>query len=118
MNSQKLEAVWQTRLQNAAQRSVTVESWCKDNGVSVNEYYYWQRRLRYLGSAVADVRTVSKPKSPASKNWVSLEVHEEERSGIPACLTVRISGAEIEIRPGFDAALLRSVVRSLAVEPC
>ena len=97
---------WQDRLEDFAQSEMTVPQWCDFNALPVHQYYYWRRRL-------------ATPKTDHNDNagWMAISV--VPASTLPrAPLTLRIAGAEIEIAPGFDPALLRAVVSALAAPAC
>lgn len=72
-------------------------------GVGISTAYQWTREAR-----VAE----DEPVGPTPTTFVELMSSVE----IPnAALTVHVGVAEIEVRPGFDPALLRAVVGALAV---
>ena len=103
---QDLASLWQARIDDAAQSGMTVKNWCARHGYSLDRYYYWKRKLS--GSE----------RSAPGCNWLRVPTDSQEPLNTNACLTVRIAGAEIDLRPGFDPCLLRSVVRALGTEPC
>ena len=37
--------LWEQRIKEKSQTALTIEEWCKKNGVSKNQYYYWNHRL-------------------------------------------------------------------------
>ena len=47
---QEFADVWRRRFDEAAQSGTTTINWCRQNGFSVNQYYYWNRRLRELAA--------------------------------------------------------------------
>ena len=137
MKDPELISIWKSRIQEAASCDTTIKSWCARNGFSLNQYYYWNNRLRTVDTSISldSATTVEpgqaerpnrKPGSPPSKNgnrpsdtstnWIQLS-----SSSVPSPshhLIVRISGAEIDIRHGFDSDLLRSIVAALGCQPC
>jgi len=46
--------------------------------------------------------------------WATVEAAEETEPELAGGLILRIGGAEIEVRDGFDEALLASVCRALS----
>jgi len=37
--------LWEQRIKERVQNGITIEEWCKKNGVSKYQYFYWKRRL-------------------------------------------------------------------------
>ncbi|HEX8107633.1 MAG TPA: helix-turn-helix domain-containing protein [Kofleriaceae bacterium] len=82
-------------------------------GVSESTAYYWLKRARRR-PALALVRQVARPGSAArlrteAPTFARLVRATEAASAI----TLRVAGTEIEVRPGFDRALLRDVISAL-----
>lgn len=96
-----VEAAWRERLERFAAGRQTVDEWCGQEGVTPHQYRYWRRRLN--GS--------SRPGANHGP-WVALKVQAPGASC--SGITLRIAGAAIDVAPGFDPALLRSVVQALA----
>ena len=38
--------LWEQRIKEKVQSKMTVEEWCKRNGMSKHQYNYWNRRVR------------------------------------------------------------------------
>lgn len=38
--------LWEQRIKEKVQAGITVEEWCKKNGVSKHQYKYWNHRVR------------------------------------------------------------------------
>lgn len=88
---------WEARIAAYESSGQSAAAWCSANGVKVHQLRY---RLRREGKA--DSARVTWLRAPA---------------GAPACdgaVLIRIGGGVIEVRPGFDPALLSQVVRVLA----
>jgi len=99
---------WRDRLEDFALSEMTVQQWCDFNAIPVPQYYYWRRRL-----------AAPKTDHNDSAGWMALNVVEPAPlPSTPTGLTLRIAGAEIQITPGFDPALLRAVVGALATPTC
>jgi len=78
-------AEWSSRLsRHDSQESVA--AFCRREGVSASQYYYWRRR--------------------APRRFVELSVTQ-------ASLVVDVGGARINVPAGFDATHLRAVVDAL-----
>lgn len=40
--------IWEQRIRERIQGGMTIEEWCKKNGLSKHQYNYWNQRLRAL----------------------------------------------------------------------
>lgn len=103
MARERLGELWIERLSEFRTSGESARAWCQRNGVTLDQLYYWRRKL-------------NKDPQPApptvTPGW--LPVHLEERAPDNAGpLLVRIGGAAVEVRQGFDPSLLASVVKVL-----
>ena len=124
MKNQQLLVVWRGHIDACRVSGLQVTEYCKKNLLATRRYYYW--KLRVEKSAQAE--TKGKPdKSSASGQWLCIEPmadaapstrSQRTEAGPPDQLTVRVSGAEIDVHSGFNASLLRSVVQALSVQQC
>lgn len=109
MSKDELLQSWRERLEDFAQSEMTVQGWCDFNRISLHQYYYWRRKLLRIDGA-------SPPSPPTS--WMPVDLLAPAApADFPSTITLRIAlgtaGAEIDIRSGFRADLLRAVVRAL-----
>jgi transposase-like protein len=76
--------------------------------------YYWLKRARRTGAAVALVlrrnHALAERRSSAPPTFARLVRPADAATAI----TLRVGGAVIEVRPGFDSALLHDIVVALA----
>ena len=63
---------WVKRLQMANESGCSRREWCKENGISENSFYYWQKKLRRL----ALDQTVNAPMDRLSQNQDSDQKHD------------------------------------------
>ena len=99
---EKREA-WRVRLGALASSGLTQREFCAREGVSLHQLSYWRGRLNERAAATAP-------------RWCALDVAgdgAEARDAMREAMTVRVGGAGIEVKPGFDPALLRDIVRAL-----
>ncbi len=115
MNNQQLLDFWRGHIAACRVSGLQVTEYCKNHSLATRRYYYW--KLRVERSARID--TNCKPgKTTASGQWLCVEPTVDAVPSALDHLTVRVSGAEIDVHSGFNAALLRSVVQALSVQPC
>ncbi|MFB5764158.1 IS66 family insertion sequence element accessory protein TnpA, partial [Paenibacillus medicaginis] len=98
---------WIARVADYKASGQTMKAWCATQGVTLNQLKYWLRTLKS--------RPVSTSESPAS--FIPLALRETARTEVAPSLSLQIGGVRLEVRPGFDPQLLRSIVAALEA-PC
>lgn len=98
MNQENTVALWTERISACRNSELSVAQWCKGNGICVQTYYRWQRKLFTMAQARQESRFTEVTPVRASGN---------------ISVTVRISGAEAEIHSGADADTVETVLRIL-----
>jgi len=78
-------------------------------GIAESTAYYWLKRAR--GSLALAVRQAGAPRTIAKTRPTFARLIPAAEMCPP--ITLRAGGAVIEVRPGFDHALLRDVVTAL-----
>lgn len=96
MTRQEREVFWRERLERQAASGLSVRAWCALEVVSYTAFLYWRRRLVQQTQA-APLRLI--------------RVTEGETAS--GGLWLLVGGVRIEVRPGFDAGLLKQVVAAL-----
>ena len=97
----ELRKLWQARVAAFRASGQSGAAWCAAHQIKEHQLWYWIRRFPIEHSPQT---------SPAG--WIPVPIHESaEAAGYP--LQVRVGQATIEVRPGFDPALLQQVVRTL-----
>ena len=62
-----------------------IASWCKENGIGVKQYYYWQRRVRK--KAVQTAPAALLPSSPREESQVSFaEISFSQQTQTSSCM--------------------------------
>jgi hypothetical protein len=92
---------WEIRIAAYRTSGLSVQKWCVANGLQPYQLWYWLRR------------NSPETTSPAVKStrWLPVEMTPVDHDD---ALVIRIGTASIEVRPGFDPALLSGVVRALS----
>lgn len=102
MTRAELRQEWEARVAAYKASGQSVPAWCAALDVKPHQLRYWIRKLDPAQTAVK-----------SSAMWLTMEVDQrstESESG----LFIRVGQATIEVKPGFDQALLADVVRTLA----
>lgn len=92
--------LWKKRVSAFKESGQSARSWCKANELKEHQLRYWLEKY----DPVEKTTSVSK--------WISVEV-EEKPINQDSTITIKVEQATIEVKPGFDPALLRDVVRAL-----
>lgn len=113
--AQRLDAGKQTRwlglMQQWQQSQLTIREFCQRQHISEASFFSWRRVLRQRG-------LLGEPVTPATTPpFIKLAVPQNTArdATVEVVLTKR---RRLRVRPGFDADLLRQLVRLLEEEPC
>ena len=100
MNMDQTAAEWAARIRSCRSSGLSVRQWCSDHKLSPQTYYRWQRRLFDMVKAQQEVQFADvTPERPSPVGSVAV--------------TVRISGAEMDIHNGADTDTIVAVLRVL-----
>ena len=102
VNQQRKLSEWAERITACRSSGQSVKTWCRENGVSEQTYYKWQRRLYELAQKQQENR------------FAEITAPAMNRSGV--AVTVQLGGVELDIHNGADAATVEAVLR--AVKSC
>lgn len=95
------QKLWEKRMKEWEASGLGGKSWCKQQGISECQFWYWKKRLGNSGSE----------KEKEIKKWAPLVIEDAPKN--ESTLTVRMGNVEIEVKPGYNAPLLQDVVRTL-----
>ena len=99
-------AQWSQIIQERAASGLSIEQFCKQNGVARNRYFYWQRKLRE-----ATAQQLAQPQALVPSGWATVQEAASEQNG---SIILRVNGVEVEVCQGFDPELLAKVCRALS----
>lgn len=104
------QAAWEKRISEQKASGLSRMDWCARQGIKYTTYRYW---LEQIGK-----HTEKNPNVPAvvtaTPTWLELAPAPAATVLSSGGLVVRIGEAAVELRRGFDAELLREIVRALA----
>jgi len=95
---------WEARIAAFRSSGEKATRWCNANHVDRRQLYAWMKRIDGATAPFA---------ASSATNWLNVSVAPEEESTEPACLSVKVGSATIEVHAGFEPALLRDVVQTL-----
>ena len=103
MSSNDLSALWEKRLIEYEASGQGVVSWCQEQSIRENQFYYWRRKLRL----------VQVEKGQPVK-WLSLDLElGKQKSHYTDSISVHVGQVKIELKKGFDQQLLREIIQVL-----
>jgi hypothetical protein len=90
-------------------------AFCRRNKLRVQRLHYWRERLGYPIRVLKDHRATPMPPEPAPAVGGFVQVLVGPSPRTPSShVDIVVGDAVIRVRPGFDAVLLREVVRAMA----
>lgn len=99
----ELREEWRNRVAAFRASGQSGAAWCAAHGLKPHLLYYWLQRFR---PAVAEQTT-------EPTQWLPVAVSDDRKSVSADQLLVHVGSATIEVRSGFNADMLASVVRVL-----
>jgi transposase-like protein len=106
--------LWLERIRLWQQSQLSVSDFCQRRRLSQPSFYSWRRVLRERGLVDNVVHVSSAATTPA---FLKVTVNADG-SMAPAIELVLGKGRLLRVRPGFDADLLRQLVRVLEEPSC
>lgn len=95
-NCQEKIAVWSERIAACRSSGISVQAWCKENGISTASYYKWQKKLFCLAAQSA-LQFVEICVAPAA----------------PITATIHLRNVSVDIHSGADAETATMLLRIL-----
>ena len=104
MTKAERQALWETRIAEYKKSGQSVKEWCSSHeDVNPKQLWYWLRK--YKNQDVV---------SPGNSNrWLPVKITEQASIEQGHALLVNVGPVSIEVKPGFDPALLSQVVKAL-----
>lgn len=102
VNQQQKLSEWAERVSACRSSGMTVQDWCREQGIGAQTYYRWQRRLYELVQEQrgGEFTEITPPRRPANA----------------VAVTVQVGGLEVAVHNGADAETVAAVMR--AVKSC
>lgn len=121
-----LERAWRKRMRRYERSGLTIREFCQQEGLVAHQFSWWRAELKRRAAAANSSKPPAKPKQPTSKKNskpaatghfvpVRLEPSAAASSGVEIVLN---QPPRIQVTAGFDAEVLREVVRALETRSC
>ena len=102
VNQQRKLSEWAERVSACRSSGLSVKTWCRENGISEQTYYKWQRRLYELAQ------------NQQGNRFAEITPQTGNHNGI--AVTVQLGSVELSVYNGADATTVEAVLR--AVKSC
>ena len=114
MDTQKVTAQyrlsqWAKVIQARQDSGQTVKDFCQATGISKNQYFYWQRKLRDL--ACTELALQEEPVDTVPDGWLQLAPAQSQQ--MKEVLEIKFCGFHVSVNAETDPDLLKKVCRVL-----
>ena len=106
-------AQWAQVIRERVASGLSIDAYCKANGIARYSYFYWQKKLREAAARQLAVASQPDQQALVPSGWATV-AEEAVPESEPQGLTLRVGGAEIELHQGYDEVLLASVIKTLS----
>ena len=108
---------WTSIVQNQAASNLSKSAWCKENGINVRQFYYWQKKLRDTlldtPNQLPKVQAVQTPAPAFCELHVSDQSYEPDPHQIGFSIIIEINECRILVGDSFSPKTLSSVLEVL-----
>lgn len=113
-HDQKLR-LWISRIQECRSSGITVEAWCKQQGFSSKNYYYWMRKIkREAFEALPAERKPTAKMQPVvcEAPFAEIPIGTVSENTTAVCC-IRLGNAVLEVNSGADSVTIENVLRAI-----
>lgn len=103
---------WAPIIQNCHSSGMTIRSWCRENSVNVNQFHYWQRRIR--GEVYESLKITEPQKQP---KFVQLPVQVDSlrnTTTFKADMVIHIGNNVLELSNSVSEELMSNVLKVMS----
>ena len=100
---------WRQLIHARQQSGQSVRTWCLQNGIRENSYYYWLRIIREAALCEAEKKSGALVRVEPEKLAVEIVSPQPSAGGI----VIRAHGVEAEFPSGTDIGILAAFVKAL-----
>ena len=106
---------WARIMRERNESGLSIKAFCAQSGIGANVFFYWQRKLREAAAQemlAVEASGADTPNALVPRGWAEAVGNSDTPND--GGLTIRVGGAEICVKPGFDEKLLSSVCKTLS----
>jgi len=105
-------------MQKRVRACQSIQTFCAEEGISKNTYFYWQRKLREAACAGLAQQTDVDGIALVPNGWaqlaVSLPAGSQHECAISAAITIEINGCRVTVSENANMAVLARVCHALS----
>ena len=94
--------VWKAHVTAYRASGQSASEWCVAQQLTTRQLWYWLRKFKQTDFPVTQ-----------PSRWVTINVDKQEPEHIETTMLVKVGSAAIEVRPGYNSALLSDIVKTL-----
>jgi len=106
MSKSALHIAWEERLNEFEGAKQNFTAWCREKGFPIHQAKYWRRKLQSGDQAENN-----------APQWLSVDFNGTGRADThrqSTALSIKVGSATIELQSGYNAELLKDVIRTLS----
>jgi hypothetical protein len=110
---------WKLLIEDRIKSGMLIKDWCRQNGISETQYYYWLSRVRAECYEVA-VQTLPAELALTQSSFVEIKrpdtlQSEEKQQTVDNCPTavISIGGIRVEIFPNTTVTFMKRLIEAL-----
>lgn len=97
MKQEQLRKLWEQRIKDFEDSNITMKAWCEVNQLKIHQLHYWRRKLKNNN----EIQT------PA---LIPIDFNQMNQDTL---VKLQVGSISIEVKPGFNPALLKDVMKVL-----
>ena len=109
---------WEPIITECKNSGLPVATWCRENNVDKQKFYYWQRRLRaaVFGETTTDAPNFKPPAVPNKKKTTIVELPTPiiEPISTQASIVLHIKGCTIEVNNNVTPELIATIMQVMS----
>ncbi len=103
--------LWRGRVMECRNSGKTIAVWCKENGINIKTYYFWQKRVWDKGTQTLIQNGQNQLPQPQAVQFAQVNLGMETSSD--ADIVIRKDDWTVEIRNTANPALLSAVLQAV-----
>ena len=104
-------AQWEQIFKTRSERGQSIQEFCKEQGISRNAYFYWQKKLRETACTELARRETATPANKIPEGWAQIQPNKAQKE--ETAITIEVGGCLVRVRAGADTEQLAAVCRTL-----
>ena len=105
---------WVQRIRDCKSSGLSIDAWCKVNGISRGSFFYWQRKVMNRACTVLE-EYEQHPVVPASDQAVFAKVEiKSKQEKLPSGISLKIGELDVHIGSDISCDQIRALLKGLS----